>query len=113
MGGAIPPELGTQNPKLGGGDAECLPLLLSALFEYIYMLDQFYFFMNINVCSHVCYVHHVCVLCLWMSEEGIRSPRTEATDGGEPPKGCWESNPAPLEEGPVLLTTGPALQLPT
>ena len=32
------------------------------------------------------------------------------TDSCEPPCGCWELNPGPLEEQPVLLTTEPALQ---
>jgi hypothetical protein len=31
-------------------------------------------------------------------------------DGCEPPCGCWELNPGPLEEQPVLLTPEPSLQ---
>ena len=38
------------------------------------------------------------------------SPASGVTDGCELPCGCWESNPGPLEEQPVLLTTEPALQ---
>lgn len=36
------------------------------------------------------------------SEEGIRSPRPGATYGCELPYGCWEQNPGPLDEQPVL-----------
>lgn len=38
------------------------------------------------------------------SEEGIRSPGTGATYGCELPYGCWEPNPGPLDEQPVLST---------
>ena len=31
-------------------------------------------------------------------------------DDSEPPCGCWELNPGPLEEQPVLLTAEPSLQ---
>ena len=41
--------------------------------------------------------------------EGVRSPRTEATDRCELPRGCWELNPGPLEEQPVFLTTEPSV----
>ena len=40
----------------------------------------------------------------------FKSPRTEVTDGFEPPHGYWESNLGPLEEQPVLLSTEPSLQ---
>ena len=33
-------------------------------------------------------------------------------DGYEPPCGCWELNPGPLEEQPVLLTAEPSHQSP-
>jgi len=32
------------------------------------------------------------------------------TDSCEPPCGCWELNSGPLEEQPLLLTSGPSLQ---
>jgi len=44
------------------------------------------------------------------TEEDIRSSRTGVSGGCEPPHGCWELNPGPLEEQPVLLTTDPSLQ---
>lgn len=35
---------------------------------------------------------------------------TGVVDSCEPPRGCWELNPAPLEEQPVLLISEPSLQ---
>ena len=46
-----------------------------------------------------------CMVC-----EGAECPGTEVTDSGELPCGYWESNPGPLEEQTVLLTTEPSLQ---
>jgi hypothetical protein len=48
------------------------------------------------------YVHRV---CLEPTEGGEQVLRTGVTDGCEPPSGCWEQNPGPLKEQPVLLTT--------
>lgn len=48
---------------------------------------------------------HVCL------REGVRSPETGMTDSYELPCGCWELNPGPLEEQPVVLTTEPSLSL--
>ena len=50
-------------------------------------------------------VHRVLPGALRRPEEGVGSPGTGITDGCEPPCGCWESNPGPLEEQPVLLPT--------
>lgn len=54
---------------------------------------------------------YVCVpyACLGLprSEAGNRSPGTGVTGGCEPPHRCGESNPGPLEEQTVLLTTKP------
>ena len=49
------------------------------------------------------YVYH-------MYAGALRSPGTGVTDGCEPPCGCWELNPGPIEEKPVLLATEPSLQ---
>ena len=49
-------------------------------------------------------VHHVSIWFSEQPEEGTESPETGATNGCELPRGCWESNPGPLEEQPVLLT---------
>jgi hypothetical protein len=43
-------------------------------------------------------------------KEGLRSPGTEVTDSCEPPCGCWELNPDPLEEQPMPLRSVPFLQ---
>ena len=48
-------------------------------------------------CQHLC-------LC-----EGTRSSGAGVTDSCELPCGCWELNPDPLEEQPVLLTSEPSL----
>jgi hypothetical protein len=44
-------------------------------------------------------------VCLY---EGVRSPGTGIVDSCELSCGCWELNPGPLEEQPVLLI--PVLQ---
>jgi hypothetical protein len=41
---------------------------------------------------------------LWRPEEGAWSSEAEVKYGCELPCGCWELNPGPLEEQPVLLT---------
>lgn len=53
----------------------------------------------------------MCASCPWRPKEDVRSPGTGVTDSHEPSWGCWESNPDPLEEQPVFLTTEPSLQL--
>jgi hypothetical protein len=46
------------------------------------------------------------VQCPWRSEEGIRSGVScELVVSCELPYGCWELNPGPLQEQPMLLTT--------
>lgn len=40
----------------------------------------------------------------WRSEETLEYPGTGVTHSYEPPCGCWESNPGPLQEQQVLLT---------
>jgi hypothetical protein len=43
--------------------------------------------------------------------EGSRAFRAGLTDGSELPWGCWELNPGPQEEQPVLLTPEPSQHL--
>lgn len=31
-------------------------------------------------------------MCQWSSEQGTRSPKSIVSDGGEQPRGFWESN---------------------
>jgi hypothetical protein len=57
-------------------------------------------------CMHAC-MH---VWCLQRPEEGTRSPGTGVTNDCKPPRECWESNPDPQQEQPVLLTVEPFLQ---
>ena len=44
-----------------------------------------------------------------MPGEGVTFPRTAVTGGCEPQGGCWELNPGPLKEQPVLLRVEPSL----
>ena len=67
----------------------------------------FFFFFNYLLlisCALVFYLH----LCLYKS---IAFPGTGVTYSCKLPRsGCWELNPNPLEEQPVLSTTEPSLQ---
>ena len=50
-------------------------------------------------------------MCAWcLRTGGVGSPGTGVAGSCEPPFGCRESNTGPLEEEPVLLTTGSFLQ---
>lgn len=42
--------------------------------------------------------------------EGADSPGTGVTDGWELPCGCWDMNPDPLQEQPVLVTAETSLR---
>jgi hypothetical protein len=53
--------------------------------------------------------HHC--LAFQRPEEVTECPGTKVTDGCELPGGCWQSNPGPLQEQPVLVTAEPSLQL--
>ena len=57
-------------------------------------------------CLHVC----VCTVCPQRSDESIRFPGTGVTDSCELPCGCWESNPGPLQEQSVRVTTENSLK---
>lgn len=57
-------------------------------------------------CIHVCYIHATPV----GAKEDISLLGTGVPGGCEPPCRCWEVNPGPLEEHPVLLTSKPSLQ---
>lgn len=54
-------------------------------------------------------VHCVGAWYPWRLEKGIRSPGAGVTYGGEPSYGCWELNPAALQE-PGILIPEPSLQ---
>ena len=48
------------------------------------------------------FVHQVCAWCWWRSD----TLELELLTGLEPPCGHWELDPGPLDEEPVLTTTG-------
>ena len=54
------------------------------------------------MCAVILSAYHVSTWCPW----NIRCPGTRVRDGSELLCRCWESNPRPLEEQPVLLTIG-------
>jgi len=59
------------------------------------------------------YVSALFVFCAHRSQKRVLDllqQESGVTNGCEPPCGCWESNPGPLEQ-PVLLTSEPHLQL--
>ena len=61
--------------------------------------------------AHVCLHLYLCITQVQgpkRLEEGIGSPGIVVIGSGESPCGCWESNPRPLEEQPVLLTVEPS-----
>lgn len=47
---------------------------------------------------------------MWTPEEDVGSLEIGIKDGCELPYGCWGSNPGPLQEYQVLLTTEPSWQ---
>ena len=59
-------------------------------------------------------IHDSMSTCLRAPMEASRErqipPGNGLTDGCELPCGCWELNPGPLEDQPVLLTAEPSLQ---
>lgn len=86
------------------GDTCPLPQLLATLFTeagpvYLYIL-----FHVCMLCRHTC----VCLVCTEISS-GCWSPGTRVSGVCEPPLGCWESNPGPLQEEQVLSTDGWAI----
>lgn len=61
-------------------------------------------------CLQVC----LCTTCtsdVHTGQKRVSDPsRPGVTEGCELPCGCWELNPGPLQEQPVLLATEPSLQ---
>lgn len=54
-------------------------------------------------------MYHIHVWCLQRPEEGKGSLAIGVTNSCELPRGCQESNPGPLQEQPVLLTSKSSL----
>lgn len=66
-----------------------------------------------NVCIYVCiFMYHMHIWCSLRKGKCIRSSGTGIVEGYEPPCGCWEPNPIPLQKHQVLMTTEPYLQPP-
>ena len=76
-----------------------LILFLNFFIFYLFIFNFLFILCTLVFCLHVC-------LC-----KGVQSHGTGATDSCKLPCGCWDLNPGPLEEQPVLLTTEPSLQL--
>lgn len=57
-------------------------------------------------------VHNTLAWCPWNSEEGVRSPGTEVTNGCKPPCECWQLNVDLPPKPQVLLTAGSSPQQP-
>ena len=55
--------------------------------------------------------HHMQAWSTERPEESVRFPGMGVTDSCELPCRCWELNPGPLEEQPMLLATELSLQL--
>lgn len=64
--------------------------------------------------QHIFMVHRKDYSCMYVrvpcigvlgGEKRILDPRTGVTEIYEPPCGCWKSDPSPLQEDHVLLTT--------
>jgi hypothetical protein len=60
-------------------------------------------FMCTSVCLLIC-VYITCILCPQKPEEDVGCPGTGVTGGGELLCECWDTNPGPLKEHPVLST---------
>ena len=61
--------------------------------------------MYVNACWHFC----LCTTYVREVTKGVRSPRTGAADGCEPPCGGWEQNSGSLDNS-VPLSTEPSRQ---
>lgn len=65
----------------------------------------FFYFMHVTVLSKCKYI--VCHAHAWSPRRSERAliPGTGVPGGCMLPSGCWSSNPAPLQEQPVLLAS--------
>ena len=70
--------------------------------------------MGVGVCLYVCRLLSICVsmhhVHSWCLRRQKRVVELEVIENCEPPCGCWEPNPGPLEEQAVLLTGESSLQ---
>lgn len=54
-------------------------------------------------------VHHLLAWCPWSQDEHVGYPGTILTEDCRLTCGYWESNPGPLKEQPVILTSETSL----
>jgi hypothetical protein len=66
----------------------------------------FYVSDSLPVFVSVC---HICA-CYYGGQGRVLNPQELLSDGFKLPCGCWELNPSPQEDLPVLLTAEPSLQ---
>ena len=85
------------------GDIKILKgnLAIPKPFLYHFLKKIYIYFTCTSVCLHVSQCV-ICIHCPRSPEEGIMSLGTGVTTGCGPPRGCWESNPGPLDGQPVL-----------
>ena len=67
--------------------------------------------MSGSVLSACVSVYHTMAWCPKNSEDAVRSPGAEVTEGCEIPRGCWELNSGLLQEQYALSTAELSLQL--
>lgn len=56
------------------------------------------------MCMYMCLHEVMCTVCVQKPRDVFRSSSTEVADSREPPCACWELNPSPLQEQPMLFT---------
>ena len=69
-----------------------------------------HFFLFCFICFACTYICTICIIYFQRPKRGHRIPWKWSTGVCKPPRSCWELNPGPLKEQPVLLTTEPSLQ---
>ena len=67
---------------------------------HVYQIMLSHMFFNFYFYFHV--YEYFAYTCACKPEENNKSPGFEVTGGCELPHGCWEPNPGPLQEQPVL-----------
>lgn len=92
-------------------------LLLSWNLITVILENEYFMWLDLIFYSSKRFTYFLCMLayvyvyasqtCLhtWMSEEGVKFPKSEVTSYCELSCGCWEPNLDPPEEKQVLLTT--------
>lgn len=75
-----------------------MKIILKKNFSAYFFKDEFMFiFMDVGVFPSVC-LHTTSMQCPWKPRRTVDPLKSAVTDSCEPPFGCWESIPGPLEE---------------